>query len=302
MRVPPFDVLGFGEHSIDEIYRLPTLPRDGESTKIPITAHARCPGGQVATTLSACVALGLRAAYSGAFGDDENSRAIRAALEGAGVDLASCVVRHGSGRYAVILVEEPTGERIVLWHKDPAVVLRPDDVTPALVSTAALVHVDAVDMNVSLRAARLAREAGVPVTSDIDAVTDDTWPLLEAVSVPILAEPAAHQLTGEADLERALRQLRRRHAGLLCVTCGERGSVLLAGDTFHHQPSFSVPVVDTTGAGDVFRAGFIYALLRGDSPDTMLRFANAAAALSCTREGALGSGPTRDEVERLMRA
>jgi sugar/nucleoside kinase (ribokinase family) len=300
--MPPFDVLGFGEHSIDEIYRLPTLPRDGASTKIPIITHARRPGGQVATTLSACAALGLRAAYAGAFGDDENSRVIRDALAGAGVDVASCIVRRGKGRYAVILVEERTGERVVLWHKDPAVALRPEDITPAMVSAARLVHVDAVDIDASLHAARLAREAGVPVTSDIDAVADGTWDLLDAVSVPILAERAAQQLTGEADLERALRRIRQRQAGLLCATCGERGSVLLAGDRFHQQPAFSVPAVDTTGAGDVFRAGFIYALLRGDPPDAMLRFANAAAALSCTREGALGSVPTLEEVERLIGA
>ena len=71
--MPRFDVLGFGEYSIDEMYRLPTLPRGGETPKIPLTSHARRPGGQVATTLSACATLGLRTAYAGAFGDDDNS-------------------------------------------------------------------------------------------------------------------------------------------------------------------------------------------------------------------------------------
>jgi sugar/nucleoside kinase (ribokinase family) len=61
-----------------------------------------------------------------------------------------------------------------------------------------------------------------------------------------------------------------------------------------------VDVVDTTGAGDVFRGAFIVALLRGDAPDAILRFANAAAALSCTRAGALGGVPTREAVEKLL--
>jgi sugar/nucleoside kinase (ribokinase family) len=59
--------------------------------------------------------------------------------------------------------------------------------------------------------------------------------------------------------------------------------------------------VDTTGAGDVFRGAFIRALLRGEAPDAMLRFANAAAALSCTRLGAIGGVPSLEEVERLLR-
>jgi sulfofructose kinase len=57
---------------------------------------------------------------------------------------------------------------------------------------------------------------------------------------------------------------------------------------------------DTTGAGDVFRAGFIYGLLRRWSVEKQLRFANAAAALSCTRAGAIASVPTLDEVNTLL--
>lgn len=266
-----------------------------------IAAHARRPGGQVATTLSACARLGLKAGYAGAFGADENGRIARAALEAAAVDVRFAVVRDGSGRYAVILVDQHTGERFVLWDRDPAVALSPDEVTPAMVSAARLVHVDAVDEEVSIRAARLARDAGVPVTSDIDAVTARTHDLVAAVTVPIFAEHIPGELTGEADLERALRRLRRDHPGLLCATRGERGAALLAGDAFHEQPAFRVQTVDTTGAGDVFRAGFIYALLRGDPPAAILRFAAAAAALSCTREGALGSGPSLEEVETLLR-
>jgi sugar/nucleoside kinase (ribokinase family) len=61
-----------------------------------------------------------------------------------------------------------------------------------------------------------------------------------------------------------------------------------------------VEIVDTTGAGDVFRGALIDALLRGDAPHDILRFANAAAAISCTREGAIGGVPTRQEIEALI--
>jgi ribokinase/sulfofructose kinase len=294
------DVIGFGENSVDYVYRVPRLPGGGEGAKIRVTHHARRAGGQVATTLGACAALGLRASYLGAFGDDENGRFARAALEHAGVDARSAVTRRGANRHAVILVDEHTGERIIFWDRDAAVSWRPDAATAKLVSGARLVHVDGVDAEASIRLARMAADAGVPVTSDIDAVTGDTRDLVAAVTVPIFAEHVPTELTGETDLERALRAIRRTHPGLLCVTRGERGAVLLAGDDLHEQPAFHVRPVDTTGAGDVFRAGFIHAWLRKEAPAAVLRFATAAAALSCMREGALGSGPALHDVEQFL--
>jgi len=76
--------------------------------------------------------------------------------------------------------------------------------------------------------------------------------------------------------------------------------VMLAGTRLVRQPAFPVDVMDTTGAGDVFRAGFIYAMLRGDPPEGMLRFACATAAVSCTRRGAIASVPTLEEVNALL--
>jgi sugar/nucleoside kinase (ribokinase family) len=300
--VTRFDVIGVGENSIDFVYRVPSLPRDGEAAKLRITRHERRAGGQVATTLAACAALGLRTSYAGAFGDDENGRFVREALQDAGVDVGWATTCRGANRYAVILVDNHTGERIVFWDRDAAVLWRPEAAPAEMVSAARLVHVDGVDLDASIRVARAACNADVPVTSDIDAVTEGTRDLLGAVTVPILAEHVPCELTGETDLERALRTIRRTHPGLLCVTRGERGAVLLAGDVFYEQPAFPVSVIDTTGAGDVFRAGFIYAWLRNEAPATVLRFATAAAALSCTRDGALGSGPTLGEVEALLRS
>jgi len=76
--------------------------------------------------------------------------------------------------------------------------------------------------------------------------------------------------------------------------------MLLDGDRLYVEPGFAVQAVDTTGAGDVFRAGFIYALLNGSEPAAILRFANAAAAVSCTRPGALASVPTLADVESFI--
>ena len=254
----------------------------------------------MATALSACAALGLRTAYVGAVGTDDNGRRLQRELEGRGIDLTHLVTRPGSNQFAVITVDERTGERIVLWDRDERLMLRADEVPADLIASARLVHVDDVDERAALQAATLARAAGVPTTSDFDRVTDRTPELVAAVSIPIFAEHVLPAITGVTDNERALYKLRERHDGMLCLTLGPRGSLMLVGETLYHEPGFAVQAVDTTGAGDVFRAGFIHAFLNGEPPSQILRFANAAAALSCTRAGALNGVPSLDEVKRFL--
>jgi sugar/nucleoside kinase (ribokinase family) len=116
----------------------------------------------------------------------------------------------------------------------------------------------------------------------------------------VFAETVPAQLTGESDPERALRALRRAHPGRLVVTVGERGAIALEGSTMLAAPGFPVTVVDSTGAGDVFRGGYIYGIVKGWSLERQLWFANAAAAVSCTRPGAMGGVPSLAEVEDLL--
>ena len=296
-----FDVVGVGANSIDQVYRLPEWPTlHGPSAKLRILGHLTSPGGQTATALATCAAMGLGTKYIGTFGADEGGRLVRAELTRRGVDLADAVECDGPNPCAVILVDARTGERIVLWDRDERLRLKPDDIRADSLTQTRLLHVDDVDAEAAIAAAALARLAGIPVTSDIEQVTALTAALVAAVDIPIFAEPVPAALTGEADIARALRVIRKGHSGLLCVTLGSRGAMLLEGDVLHQVPGLEVAVVDTTGAGDVFRGAFIYALLRGDTPAGILRFANTAAALSCTKLGAIGGIPTLAEVEAVL--
>src|SRR5689334_6797734 len=105
-------VVGFGENSVDHIYRLPEYPRPGTATtKVPIERYDVRPGGQVATTLATCARFGLTTRYLGAFGRDANGRLIREELARCGIDVQSALVRTAPNRYAVILVDG-RGERV----------------------------------------------------------------------------------------------------------------------------------------------------------------------------------------------
>lgn len=295
-----FDVVGIGENSVDLVYRLPgALSPNG---KLAASTHRVMCGGQVATTLTACVALGLRSAYVGTFGHDDNGTRIQQALTEARVDISHAMVRAAPNRQAVILVDERNGERSVVWHRDPRLALKVEEIPLPVIGSARLVHVDDLDEEASVAVARAAVGRGVPVTSDLDRMTERTAELVALSTAPILSTHVLAALTGEEDPPRALRALRQTHAGPLCVTLGTNGAMMLEHDQLHHVPAFSVQSVDTTGAGDVFRAGFIYALLQGYNLVDVLRFASAAAAVSCTREGAMTSVPALADVQRLLNA
>ena len=294
-------VVGFGENSIDHVYRLPRYPQSGAAAaKVRIDRHDVRPGGQVATTLATCASFGLATRYLGTFGNDDEGLLVRRVLQQRGVDVELAAVRPAPNRYAVILLDATHGERVVLWERDARLSITPQDIRPNWLDGAALLHVDATDEDASIALALLARKRGLPVTCDVDRLSPRTSALLEAVSIPILAEHLPFELTGETDPERALRALRGAQPGRLVVTLGAGGAAMLDDDRFIHAPGHDVPVVDSTGAGDVFRGAFIRGLLRGDSPEGILRFANAAAALSCTREGAIDSVPALEDVVAML--
>jgi sulfofructose kinase len=297
-----YDVVGLGENSVDLVYRLPSWPSPGGAdSKLQVAGAQVRFGGQATTTLCTCAALGLRTAYLGAFGNDDHGQRLRTAMIGRGVDLHAAAIREVPNRHALILIDGRTGERVVLWQRDPGLTMTAGDLPADVIRAARVLHVDAVDPDASLAAATMARAGGARVTSDIDRADAAARQLIAAVTIPILAEHVPAALTGERDAAAALRALRLPHHEMLVVTLAARGAVVLhgTGDTerVDHVPGFDVIVVDSTGAGDVFRGAFIAALLRGDSPVDTVRYANAAAAVSCTKPGAMDGVPTAEEID-----
>ena len=297
---PTVDVVGVGTNSVDRVLALPSaLHTVAESGKARMEARHLFCGGQTATAICACAAFGLSTRYVGVFGSDENGRLMRRTMEDRGIDVTHAAESDGPNRDAVILVD-PDGRRTVIWHRPDHLDLPPERLRPEALD-ARVMHVDDDDPLLALNAARLASTSRIAITTDLEHVTDSTEELIATVTYPIFEQHAPGKLTGESDPERGLRKLRRLTPNLLCITLGEKGAVALEGDHFHIAPAFEVNVVDNTGAGDVFRAAFIYGLLQGWGVPERLRFANAAAAVSCTRLGAIPSVPTLHEVHSLLR-
>jgi sugar/nucleoside kinase (ribokinase family) len=162
------------------------------------------------------------------------------------------------------------------------------------------------DVDTMTSAARRARAEGVRTVGDLERVHDGTPGLLQHLDVLITAEQFPSALTGKRNLDAALDELvRLSGAAMVCVTLGERGCLARVGNHEITVPAFRVDVRDTTGAGDLFRAGFIARwLAEPEEPDVadLLRYANATAALNCRAVGAFTGAPLAAEVDALVRA
>jgi sulfofructose kinase len=125
--------------------------------------------------------------------------------------------------------------------------------------------------------------------------------LLENVDYLIVSRNIPCRLMMEPDLEMALRQMQRRYGcRLAAATLGESGVLAWDGRQMIHASAYRVPVLDTTGAGDIFHAGFIYGLLQDWPLERQLDFGCAAAALNCTGTGARGGILPVEAIEDLM--
>ena len=284
------DVVGFGENSVDLIATVQSLPpRDGKG---PLDGLITVPGGQVATAMIGCARLGLRAEYVGSFGADRHGEIGKAALIDAGVDIARCHTIAAPTRTALILVETHHQSRIVLARRDDALNWAPESVPVDVVREAKILLVDATDLEGSLRMASAARQAGVTTVADVDEHVPGLDRLLRLTDVLVVSAAFACDL----------RQLHQDSgARIVIATLGADGAVAWDGTNEHYSPGFVVPVVDTTGAGDAFRAGLIAALLDHVGPwTTVLDVANGCAALNCQAVGAQTGLPTRAEVEAFV--
>ena len=292
------DVVGLGECSVDEVWVVPQQPE--WSGKQHAVRRDRLGGGQVATAMVAVARLGLKAAYLGAVGDDLAGRLVLDGLREESVDVTHVrVVAGASTREALILVDAASGERSVIEHLDKRVVLPHDQIEGAVIASSRVLHVDATQMGTSLAAAKIARAHGVVVSIDVDHVRPGLDELLELVDICVVSESVPHALTGEGDLEQALRKMSARTGPFVCCTLGPRGAAALDDGHLLLSPAFDVPVTDTTACGDTFHAAVIAALLDGKSVGDSLRFANAAAGLKCRDLGRRGC-PTRSEVNALI--
>ncbi|HXW08722.1 MAG TPA: PfkB family carbohydrate kinase [Vicinamibacterales bacterium] len=297
------DAAALGENSLDLLVVVPEHPRRNSKQKMLELTHR--PGGQCATAMVACARLGWRARYVGHFGDDPNGQSGIESLRQEGVDVDYArTIAGATSQTAVILVDASTHDRTVIWHRHPALAMGADDVRPGAVTGARVLLVDGQDPPAATRAAAIARRAGTRTVIDIERVRPGTEALLKEIDIIIASEAFPPELTGIPATGAALRAMFDEfRPTAACVTLGEAGSLAVCDGREIQTPAFRVDVVDTTGAGDAFRGGFIAGWLKaGDDTDLdeALRYASAVAAMKCRVLGAREGLPRDLDVEAFL--
>jgi sulfofructose kinase len=299
--IPIVDIAGVGLNATDTVIRLPHFP--AFNSKVEFRVSEVLPGGQVASAIVACAKWGLKARYVGKIGDDSFGLLQKDAMDRAGIESRWTVVTGCQSQSSFILVDEQTGERTVLWKRDPRLELLPREIQKDWVVRSRLLHVDGHDCACAATAARWAREANIPVIVDLDNLYPGVEALLENVDFMISSREFPARVCGDTDLFISLPHIASRFGcTVTAATLGEDGVLAWDGTNFHYCPAFAVRPVDTTGAGDIFHAAFAYALLRGDDLAGQLEFSCAAAGLACLGVGARGGIAPLDQIEELRRS
>lgn len=296
-----------GSFMMDLVVRTPRAPQNGET--IIGNSFARFPGGKGANQACAAAKLGATVAMAGKVGADPFGEELTSAVEKCGVDSSLIVAdpNHPSGVGSITLEADGSNRIIVVpganLHFDLGDL---ENIRQTVESARMLLMQLEMDISMTEAAIAMAEKAGVPVMLNPAPACPLSDSLLARITYLTPNETEATLLTGVevTDLESARQAgevLLAKGVQNACITLGKQGACVINAEGIMHVPGYKVKVVDTVAAGDTFNGALACALLEGKGLQDALQFANAAGALAVTREGAIPSIPTRQEVEELIK-
>ncbi|MCC3375369.1 carbohydrate kinase family protein [Cohnella sp. REN36] len=302
----PYDVVVIGDANIDLVVAgCNEMPAPGQEVLVnEMTLHV---GGGAALFSLALAKLGMKIAFNGVLGEDGFGQFVRERFLQYGIDTR--YIRTSSRRNTGISIAiNPEKDRSFITYTGTNEELSLQQLDMDSVALGRHVHLtgyrgsrnhaEYVDM------ARRLKQLGL--TTSLDVGWDDTgewykgiYELIREVDVFFLNETEARHYTGCASAERGLREL-AKHGRHVVLKLGEAGALAAIGGRVAYRSAFEADVVDTTGAGDSFNAGYMYGYLNGHRTEQCLLFANACGAMSVSRFGGSAGVRDRAELERFV--
>jgi sulfofructose kinase len=303
--VSDLQIVGLGMSTLDVLMRLKDMPTWEHGTRI--SAFGFDGGGPVATAMAAAARLGARVGYIGTAGDDEAAAIKVRTLAKEGIHLEHLVVRPGAEKQIVLMfVDETTGERVFAglgrFGTEP---LRVEELDHDYITSAAYLHLDGMHAEAALQAARWMHAHDKKVSLDgsktSGPISAEMRGLVAETDILICGQGFGRALTRQADLWEAGEAALGMGPDIVVQTEGADGSYTVTAQERFHTPAFQVPVVDTTGAGDVFHGAYLVGLLQGWELQSVARFATAVSALKCTQLGGRAGIPTFAQTLAFLR-
>lgn len=303
-----FDLLVLGDANPDLVLHGGEVePAFGQAERLVDQARLTI-GGSGAILACGAVRLGLRVAFAGVVGDDVFGAFVHDELAARGIDIRGIAVDPSRPTGVSVILSKPD-DRAILTSLGTIGDLRAALIDPEMLAAARHVHVSSYFLQRGLAADlpgifEEVHEAGGTTSVDPNWDPSDGWDgglmeLLPNIDVFLPNEMEALRLAHISDVDEAVSRLRAR-APFLVIKRGDRGALGARAGEVVMAPSLPTRVVDTTGAGDSFDAGFLAAFLANESLETSLRIANACGALSTLAPGGTDGQPTMDQVHAAI--
>lgn len=283
---------------MDRLYYVGELPTEGG--KYVANNYREVGGGPAATAAVAAAKLGAQVDFIGRVGDDDTGASLLQELESFGVN-TRFVKRYQNARSSQsAIVVDAHGERIIVNYPSPDLLMDASWLDEIDFSQWDVVLADVRWHDGTKKAFTLARQANVMTVLDGDITPQDISDLVALSDHAVFSAPGLRRMSGEQDLMTGLKHSQTLTNGHVYVTNGAEGCFWLENQDVAHLPGFSVDVVDTTGAGDVFHGAFAFSLAQGEAGREGIRFASAVAALKCTRPGGRAGIPDCDQTRSFL--
>lgn len=283
---------------LDRIWYLSDLPREGG--KYVANNYREVGGGPAATAAVAAAKLGAQVDFIGRVGDDDTGNRLLAELESLGVNTRYTRVVKGARSSQSAVLVDASGERIIANYPSLDLPAEADWLGDLDFSQWDVVLADVRWHDGAKRAFTLAHQQGVTTVLDADITPQDISELVALSDHAAFSAPGLQRLVSLSDPESALKKAQTLTNGHVYVTQGKEGCSWLENGQLCHQPGFTVEVVDTTGAGDVFHGALAVSLAQKARTDEAVQFASAVAALKCTRPGGRAGIPDCDQTRSFL--
>ena len=295
------DVVGLGSPVMDLVINVPQVPRGNGSVRANEIFHQG--GGNCASAMAASARLGAKTGMLAKVGGDSTGDFVIKDLEFNGVD-TSRILRgppDTSSPYCLSVSEVDLGTRFFVGRRSTVASLNPDELAYDYIAGAKVLHLDN-GSPISITAAKYAREKGVTVSIDAGGYTPDRVAIIPHIDIYIASEMFYNGMFkgNEDDLEGNCRKLHEMGPSVVWITRGPLGCCGIADGKFYNIPTFDTPVIDTTGAGDVFHGAYIAAMLEGLSHPECARYSNAVSSIKCMYVGGRTGIPNRETLRRFM--
>ena len=301
--MPDFDVLVLGDANPDLVLRGDVEPAFGQQEKLLDDALLTV-GGSGAIFACAAATLGLRVAFCGVVGADPFGAFMHDELATRGIDLRGLTVDPARPTGVTVVLSRPD-DRAILTAPGTVADLSATHVDLDLVGAARHVHVSSFFLQTALQPGlpgvlEAAHAAGVTTSVDPNWDPAQEWGggllgMLPIIDVFLPNSAEARAITGIDDIDVAAESLAAR-GGIVAIKFGDGGGMVQRGEEAVRVPGIAVDVVDTTGAGDAFDAGFLAGWLDGWPVERALALANVCGGMSCSGAGGVTAQPDMESA------